>query len=99
MDKFEPLLTAIDVFAPWATGAERQLRLRLHKAQTIAFARAAREEFREARWLYYLAGEVASAWVFRRVEDDASLERVLWGLNQLFLAADHFRQAEMTDDD
>lgn len=95
MDKSEPQLTAIDVFAPWATGEERRLRLRLHKAQTVALARAAREQFQQARWLYYLAGEVASAWVFRRVEDEASLERILWGLNQLFLAADHFRQAEI----
>jgi len=91
-------LTPVDVFAPWSGPEERSLRLRLHKAQTVATAIAAREDNGDARSLYYHAGQVASAWVFRRVVDRAQLERVLWGVNQLFLAADHFRQAETAYD-
>ena len=86
-------LDPVTVFAPWASDDERELRRRIHRAQTVAVARASREEHDDARYLYYLAGQVASEWLFRRV-DRGQLERVLWGLNQLFLAADHFRQAE-----
>jgi hypothetical protein len=87
-------LDPVTVFAPWASDEERELRRRIHRAQSVALARASREDHGEARCLYYLVSQVASEWVFRRVDDRRQLERVLWGLNQLFLAADHFRQAE-----
>jgi len=93
----EQKLTPVDVFAPWAGAEERALRLRIHKAQTIAAARAASERNGRARALYYEAGSLAHGWVFRRVEDIGDLERILWALNQLFLAAGHIAVVEGPD--
>lgn len=90
-------LHAVDVFAPWATDEERRLRRRIHNAGTIATARATREPNGSARSLYYTAAELAYRWVFRRVEKAGDLERILWGLNQIFLAADHVIQVEGPD--
>ena len=92
-----PPLTAVDVFAPWAGEEERALRLRIHKAQTIAARRAAAERNGRAQALYFQAAGLALAWVFRRVEDIGDLERILWALNQLFMAADHIAVVEGPD--
>lgn len=92
-------ITAVDVFAPWAGAEERALRLRIHKAQTIAAARASRERNWRARTLYFEAASLALAWVFRRVADLGDLERILWALNQLFMAAGHIAQVEGCDGD
>jgi hypothetical protein len=90
----EPALTPVDVFAPWAGEKERALRLRIHKAQSVAAARAAREPNSRVRALYYLAAELALDWVFHRVDDLGDLERILRALAQLFIAADNIFQLE-----
>jgi hypothetical protein len=92
-------LTPVDVFAPWAGAEEKSLRLRINKAQTIAARRAASERNGRARTLYYEAGSLAHCWVFRRVEDLGDLERILWALNQLFMAAGHVAVVEGPDAD
>lgn len=95
----EQKLTAMDVFAPWADAPERALRLRIHKAQTIAAARAAQERNGRARAIYYDAASLGLAWVFRRVDDLGDLERILYALNQLFMAAGHIAVVEGPDAD
>jgi hypothetical protein len=92
-------LTAVDTFAPWATGEERALRLRIHKAQNIAARRAAIERNGRARGLYHDAAALALFWVFRRVTDLGDLERILWALNQMFMAAGHIAAVEGPDAD
>jgi hypothetical protein len=84
----------IDVFAPWAGGEERALRIRIHKAQIVAAARATSETNRTARDIYAIAAEVAQSWVFRRVDDISLIERVCRALCQLFLAADNIVQVD-----
>ncbi|MBV9528203.1 MAG: hypothetical protein JOZ79_07570, partial [Sphingomonas sp.] len=42
-------LTPVDVFAPWAGAEERALRRRIHRAQTVAAAKAVRERNGRAR--------------------------------------------------
>jgi len=93
----EPQLTPVDVFAPWARDDERALRLRLHRAQTIALRRAAQEGNGTARTLYYEAAALAARWVFQRVEDNQALERILCALNQLFMACSHIVIVEGPD--
>jgi hypothetical protein len=90
-------LTAVDVFAPWAGEQERALRLQIHKAQSIAAAKAARVSNSRARELYSLAADLGVTWVFRRVEDMDDLNRVLRALCQLFMAADNIFQLEGSD--
>lgn len=95
----EQPLDAVAHHAPWAVGEERQLRLRLHRAQVISTARAARERNGRARALYFEAAGLAIAWVFRRVEDLDDLERILRALNQIFVACDNIVQTEGRDGD
>jgi hypothetical protein len=84
----------VKTFAPWASDRERSLRVRIHKAQIVAMARASSEHNSLARDLYSIAAELALEWVFRRVEDVELLERVLRALCQLFLAADNILQVD-----
>jgi hypothetical protein len=84
----------ISHFCPWAVEPELGYRRRLHKAATAAQARAQREENSTARELFWLAAQVASRWNFRRVDDPATLERILRALSQMFMAADNIRQEE-----
>jgi hypothetical protein len=98
MSKHEPI-DAVAVFAPWAGAEERALRVRIHKAQTIALKRAALERNGRGRSLYYVAAELAAAWVYQRVDDRALLERVLWALCQIFMAAGHIVVVEGADAD
>jgi hypothetical protein len=94
----EPSPGPVEVFAPWAGPEERALRLRIHKAQTIAAKRASFiERNARARNLYYDASSLALAWVFRRVDDIGDLERILWALNQMFMAASHIAIVEGPD--
>lgn len=92
-----PQIDAVTHFAPWAVGEERQIRRRIRRAQTIAAARAVRERNGSARMLYFETADLATAWVFRRVDDLGDLERILRALNQLFLAADNIAQVEGPD--
>ncbi|HUE80290.1 MAG TPA: hypothetical protein VMN38_11760 [Sphingomicrobium sp.] len=92
-------LDAVGQFAPWAGDEERALRVRIHRALTGAIARATRERNGRSRALYYVAAEVGQAWVFRRVDDCADLERVIRALCQLFMAADNVFQLEGPDAD
>jgi hypothetical protein len=98
MSKHEPI-DAVAVFAPWAGPEERALRVRIHKAQTIALKRAALERNSRARSLYYVAAELAAAWVYHRVDDVGLLQRVLWALCQMFMAAGHIVVVEGADAD
>lgn len=84
--------------APWAGEAELALRRRLHRAATIAQARAQDEKNGTARELYWVAAMTAGSWTFRRVENLDSLERILRAINQLFVGADNIRQEEGPDD-
>lgn len=91
-------LNAVDVFAPWADQQERELRLRIHRAQTTALKRAAVERNGTARALYYEASALAARWVFTRVRDVECLERVLWALSQIFMACSHIVIVEAPDE-
>jgi len=86
-------LSPIDVFAPWAAGEERGLRLRIHKARDIAQARAARSRHVHARSIYWSAAEIAHAWVFQRAPSD-QLNDILEALTRLFLAAGAIERLE-----
>ena len=93
-----PPIDLIDLNAPWAGEQERALRRRIYRAGTVAQARAMRERNGRARLTYWLAAEISGAWTFRRVTDNASLERILRALNQYFMAADSVQQEEGPDD-
>jgi hypothetical protein len=87
----------VGLFAPWAGPEERAFRLRIHKAQTIAAKRATFERNSRARVLYYEAASLALGWAYRRVENISDLERILWALCQLFMAASHIARVEGPD--
>lgn len=91
-------LTPVDVFAPWAGDEERILRLRILKALNIASRRAPIERNRRARNTYYDMAELAHGWVYRRVSDIGDLERILWSLNYMFMAAGHIAVMEGPDE-
>lgn len=93
--------TPIDLVAhraPWSGPEELALRRRVHRAGTIAQAQATTERNGTARELLWVLAMTAARWTFRRVDDLAVLERILRGLNQMFLAADNIRQEEGPDD-
>ena len=79
-------LDPVAVFAPWAAGEERALRVRIHKARDKATALAMRSEHRNARHLYWLAVEVAGSRVFARVTED-ELRETLKAVSWAFLLA------------
>lgn len=83
---------------PWAGEREHGFRLRILKAETIALKRASLTKQRRARALYYVGAELAAAWIERRVDDVDVLERVLWALSQLFMAAGHIVVVEPPDE-
>lgn len=97
MSAQQPIVPDIH-FAPWAGERERAFRLRIREAQTIALKRGSFVKQRRARELYYIAAEIAAAWQFQRVDDVEVLERVLWALSAIFMAASHIRVIEPADE-
>ena len=83
----------------WAGARERGFRERLKNALRIALKRANSTPERRARELYYVAADLAAAWVDRRVDDIGDLERILCALSQIFLAASHIVVVEAPDGD
>lgn len=73
-------------FAPWAGEAERALRIRIHQARDTATARVSRSMHCEARMIYGVAAQMASARVFARMTND-DLSEVIQNLTRLFLVA------------
>lgn len=90
-------LGPVSIFAPWATGDERALRVRMHKARDIATARSTNSRHLRARLIYSVVAGMASDWVFRPAEI-GELERVLRALNQAFLAASNIEAVESPDE-
>ena len=84
----------VDHHMPGLGDAERELRQRLHRASSIALAKAHREPNASARELYWLAAQACGAWTFKRTDDLGTLKRVLAAVNQMFLAADNLLQVE-----
>ncbi len=89
---------AISVFAPWAGPDDRPLRLRLHRAQTVATARATRSRHGRARILYWLAADLAGERTFARTSPD-DLKDTLAALARLFLTAGWIERSEASDDE
>jgi hypothetical protein len=88
----------VDIFAPACKGEDRELRLRLHKARDIATARATRCKHGSARVVYWLAADIASAWVFRRGVALADMQEVRATLARLFMAATSIERLEAPDE-
>ncbi len=88
---------AVATFAPWAGGAERALRLRLHRARDTATARATRSQHGSARMIYWLAAQMAAAKVFARVPDE-ELTETIGQLARLFLVAGWIERTEAPDE-
>lgn len=87
----------VSVFAPWAAGTERAMRLRMHRARDIAQARASRSKHPTARSIYWTAAQVASGWVFARAPQD-DLSDILEALSRLFLVAGTLERLEAPDE-
>jgi hypothetical protein len=86
----------VAVFAPWAGPTDRPLRLRLHRAQAAATARATRSKHGNARSLYWLAAQLAAERVFARIGTDELNETIL-NLGQLFMVAGWIERSEAPD--
>ena len=80
------LADAVATFAPWSDANERALRIRIHRARDSATARATRCKHGNARQIYWLAAQLASARVFARMTD-AELMQTIENLARLFLVA------------
>jgi hypothetical protein len=78
---------------PQATPEERKLRQRLLNARTIASARAVSTYSDNARQLFWLVNEVASAWTFAPARV-SHLEDVANILVRLFTSASAFERIE-----
>ena len=89
----QPQLDPIDIFAPGADEAEKSLRRRLARAQSIGSARAVRSHSDDARCLWWQVAQVASAWTFARASKD-DLVDVLHACSQIFCAANVFERLE-----
>ena len=91
-----PPLDAVSVFAPWCDETERGLRIRIHRARDSATARATRCKHGEARAIYWLAAQMASARVFARMPAE-SLKETIDNLSRLFLVAGWIERTEAPD--
>lgn len=89
-------LDAVGVFAPWAGADERALRVRIHRARDSATARATRCKHGEARTLYWVAAQMASARVFARMPNE-ELKDTIDNLARLFLVAGWIERTEAPD--
>ena len=87
---------AVGVFAPWCSEAERALRIRIHRARDIATARATRCKHGDARMIYWLAAQMASACVFVQIPAEG-LKETIDNLARLFLVAGWIERAEAPD--
>lgn len=90
------MLDPVAHFAPWAGEAERTLRLRIHQARDTATARATRSKHSDARTIYWLAAQMASARVFARMANE-DLKEAIENLARLFLIAGWIERAEAPD--
>ena len=88
---------AIAVFAPWAGPEDRPLRLRLHRAQASAQARASRSRHGNARTIYWLAAQLAGGRIFARL-DAAELRDAIDNMSRLFLVAGWIERTEAPDE-
>ena len=84
---------AVSMFAPWCGEAERGLRVRIHRARDSATARATRCKHGDARTIYWLAGQMASARVFARMPNE-ELKDTIDNLARLFLVAGWIERTE-----
>lgn len=91
--KPQPKPDAIDLFAPGADDAEKNLRRRLARAQATGSARATRSRSDDARCLWWQVAQVASAWTFARASKD-DLVDVLRAVSMMFCAANVFERLE-----
>ena len=89
-------IDAVGVFAPWAGADERALRVRIHRARDSATARATRCKHGEARTLYWIAAQMASARVFARMPNE-ELTDTIDNLARLFLVAGWLERTEAPD--
>lgn len=89
----QPQPDAIDIFAPGADDAEKALRRRIARAQATGSARAARSKSDDARALWWMVAQSASAWTFARASKD-DLTDVLRACAQMFCAANTFERLE-----
>lgn len=90
------LADAVSVFAPWCGEAERALRIRVHRARDTATARATRCKHGNARTIYWLAAQMASARVFARMPAE-DLNQAIDNLARLFLVAGWIERSEAPD--
>ena len=91
-----PAMDAISVFAPWSGEAERALRIRIHRARDSATARATRCKHGDARSLFWIAAQLASARVFARMPDEELMETID-NLARLFLVAAWIERTDAPD--
>jgi hypothetical protein len=89
-------LDAVGVFAPWAGADERALRIRIHRARDSATARATRCKHGDARTIYWIAAQLASARVFARMPNE-ELKETIDNLARLFLVAGWIERTDSPD--
>lgn len=89
-------LDAVTLFAPWADDTERALRVRIHRARDVATARATRCKHGNARSIYWLAAQLATARVFARMPNE-DLKETIDNLARLFLVAGWIESVELPD--
>ncbi len=89
-------IDAVSVFAPWSGEAERDLRLRIHRARDFATARAMRCKHSDARMIYWLAAQLAEERVFARLPNDDLMDTIK-NLARLFLVAGWIERVNVAD--
>jgi hypothetical protein len=70
--------------------------MRIHRARDSATARATRSRHGDARTIYWIAAQLASARVFARASEE-SLKETIDNLASLFLVAGWIERAEAAD--
>jgi ABC-type branched-subunit amino acid transport system substrate-binding protein len=88
---------AVAVFAPWSGPRDRPVRLRLHRAQAAATARASRSKHGTARTLFWIAAQMAGARIFARIDAD-QLQDAIDNMSRLFLVAGYIERTEAPDE-
>ena len=83
----------IGMMMPWAAPAEKDMRIRLRRCQTLGSSRATSTQSDTARTLLWIAAQAASEWTFApgSVSD---LREVRNACAQLFLVANAFERIE-----
>ena len=91
-----PPLDPIDTFMPWADDEEKALRRRVRWTHHAAGARGQRSPSGNARTVFWLAAQTASAWTTAHANKE-ELQLVLHTCSQLLIAGNNYEILEGGD--